>query len=151
MCCTITTRRVIKQAEFTNLKKQQLGSTEYSIRIPNDMLLDEARGKEGQHGFGIYLKDTAKQLYGRNGFIEIEPGRPIGGNEDDDNDEYVETVSSTMLNKTVQWKIRKMTDGGYKGYYYAAAQKGKLSFTAQAPTKSGLDSMITIVSTLHSQ
>lgn len=56
-----------------------------------------------------------------------------------------------MLNKTVQWKIRKMTDGGYKGYYYAAAQKGKLSFTAQAPTKSGLDSMITIVSTLHSQ
>jgi len=149
LCCTTTTLRFIKQAEFSNLQKQQLGNTEYIVSIPNDMLIDEARGKEGQHGFGIWLKDSAKQLYGWNGFIEIEHGSPIGGNEGDENDEYVETVSSTMLNKTVPWKIRRITDGGYKGYYCAAARKGKLSFKAQAPTRSGLDSMIAIVSTLH--
>lgn len=150
-CCTNTISRVICPAEFPDLKKQKLGITEYNVNIPDDMLIDEARGKEGQHGFGIWLRDTVKQLYGRNGFIEVEPGKPIGGNRYDDNDEYVETVISTILKKTVRWKTRKKTEGGLKGYYYAVAQKGKLSFKAEAPTKSGLDSMIAIVSTLYFQ
>ena len=146
--CAETKTRFIKSADFPDLKEQLLGNTEYHVSVPNNIIIAEARGKEGQHGFNLLMRDTSKQLHGWYGFIEVESGGGIEGSYDNQ-DEFVENVSSSILNKKVIWKIRKMIDGSHKGYYYGVAQKGKLSFTAQAATKSGVDSMIAIVSTLH--
>ena len=115
------------------------------------MLINEARGKEGQHGFDLMLRDSASQLHGLNASIEVEYGNTIEGPYEAIEDELVEFVRSTGLNRSVQWKVRKIMEGLHTGHLYARAHKGPISFTASAPTKSGLDSMIAILSTLKAE
>jgi hypothetical protein len=106
------------------------------------MFIEEARGKEGQLGYGLWQIDSTKRYESSSGFIEIESGNPIGGGSD--NDKLIGKVRSNLLDGTVKWKISKTETG----YFSTVAYHGKLTLHADSPTRTGLDSMIAIIATL---
>jgi hypothetical protein len=149
-CLTITScdnpsLNLIKPATYADLQEHKLGASDYSVRLPTTMFLDEARGKEGQLGYGIYVTDTNTWLQSSSGFIEIEQGRPIGGGRLDEGDKLVDKVQSPIFGKNVKWKIY-LTESGY---FFAAARRNGLLLTADSRTREGIDSMISIISTLE--
>ncbi|NCU05211.1 MAG: hypothetical protein GXC73_14625 [Chitinophagaceae bacterium] len=121
-----------------------MGKTEYSVKIPSTMFMEEARGKEGQLGYGLWQLDSTIRFTGISGFIEVEHGSPIGGGLHVD--KIIDKARSTVLNSVVTWKINRTETG----YYQANANRSKLSLQASASTREGLDSMIAIISTLSS-
>ncbi len=110
------------------------------------MFVDEARGKEGQFGYGIWQIDSIKRYLSPSAFIEIEHGRPIGW--EPDCDKSIEKIHSNLLDGTVKWKICKNETGDY---YSAIAYHDKLTLETSSRTRSGLDSMIAIVATLSTK
>jgi len=143
--CGKTELRFIPTATYPSLKEERLGQSSYYVEIPESIFIDEARGVEGQHGFGLWQRDSVNRFRSSSGFIEIEPGSPIGGGQD--NDKLIEKVRSHLLDRIVTWEIRK-TETGYFG---AGAHKGKLTVGASSLTRNGLDSVIAIIATLSSR
>jgi hypothetical protein len=145
LSCKDSNPKFINPASYPNLKKQQLGESSYSVKYPSTMFIDEARGKEGQIGYGLWQIDSLTLYRSPSGFIEIEHGRPIGW--EPDCDIPIDKVSSNFLDGTITWTICKSETGKY---FSAVASRGKLSLNASSETRSGLDSMIGIISTLKS-
>jgi hypothetical protein len=137
--------KFISSASYPNLKEQRLGQSSYFVKFPANMFIEEAKGKEGQLGYGLWLSDSIKRFISSSGFIEIEPGRPIGGGSDSDG--LIDNVRSPLLNGTVKWKISKTETG----WFTAVANKGKLTMDASSSTRAGIDSMIAIIATLSSR
>lgn len=144
--CNEFALKFIDTASYSNLREERLGQSSYYVKIPSTMFIDEARGKEGQLGYGLWLIDSAKMYLGPNGFIEIEHGNPIGW--EPDCDISIEKVRSKLLEGTVKWTICKSEEGNY---FSAIAYWGKLFLEANSRTRTGLDSMIAIISTLTSK
>lgn len=142
--CNNPNLNIIGPATYPDLQEHKLGESEYFIRLPKTMFLDEARGKEGQLGYGVYLRDTSRRYKGSSGFIEIEHGRPIGGGLLDGEDKLVNTVKSPILGKNVKWKIYL----NESGYFFSIAKRDGMLLTASSRTHEGIDSMISIISTL---
>jgi hypothetical protein len=69
--------KFIGAATYPNLKEERLGQSSYYVKYPSTMFIDEARGKEGQHGFGLWQIDSINRYISPSGFIEIEPGRRL--------------------------------------------------------------------------
>ncbi|MDP4265131.1 MAG: hypothetical protein Q8941_21565 [Bacteroidota bacterium] len=143
--CSEPNLKLIEEASYQGLKKERLGQSTYYVKIPSNTFIDEARGKEGQLGYGLYQIDSVKRNEGSSGFIEIEHGNPISG--DSDNDKLIEKVRSHLLDGSTKWKITKTETG----YFNAVAHHGKLRLDASSPTRTGLDSMIAIIATLSSR
>jgi hypothetical protein len=143
--CKENNSKLIETAAYPDLKEERLGQSPYRVKIPSTMFIEEARGKEGQLGYGLWQIDSISRYTSSSAFIEIEHGRPIGGG--DDGDIPTEKISSTVLGKTANWRIMRTETG----YYIAVSDPGKLSLRASSPTRGGLDSMIAIVSTLSTQ
>lgn len=137
--------KFIETATYSNLKEERLGQSSYYLKFPSTMFIDEARGKEGQHGFGLWQIDSITRYISPSGFIEIEPGRPIG--EGSDTDETIDKVRSNLLDDTVMWRITKTETG----YFEGMANHGRLTLSASSKTRTGLDSMIAIIATLSSR
>jgi hypothetical protein len=138
--------KFIEAATYPNLKEERLGQSSYYLKFPSTMFIDEARGKEGQHGFGLWQIDSINRYVSPSGFIELEHGRPIGW--EPDCDVSIEKVCSNILDGNTKWTICKSETGNY---YNAIAYKGKLTLSASSRTRQGLDSMIAIISTLTSR
>lgn len=138
--------KIIEAASYDGLYEQRLGESTYYLRFPSSMFIEEARGKEGQLGYGIYSKDSVNIFTSSSGFIELERGRPIGGGRPGI-DNIVEESRSTIMNKPVKWEIGLTETGRYQ----AAAYQEELTFEASSSTRNGLDSMIAIISTLSSR
>lgn len=143
--CNESNLKLIEKATYSNLKEEQLGQSEYYVKYPSNMFIEEAKGKEGQVGYGLWQIDSIMRYKSFSGFIEIEHGNPIGGQTDIEN--IVEKVRSIIHNKSVDWKIG-ITE---TGYYEATAFWNKLTLNASASRREGLDSMIAILSTLSSR
>ncbi len=143
--CDNPSLNLIKPAAYADLQEHKLGVSEYYVRLPITMFLDEARGKEGQLGYGVYLTDTSIRYKSSSGFIEIEHGRPIGGSLLDEGDKLVDKVKSPILGKNIEWKIYL----NESGYFFAAARRNGLLLTADSRSREGLDTMISIISTLE--
>ena len=143
--CNEPNLKLIEEASYPSLKEERLGQSTYYVKIPSNMFIDEARGKEGQLGYGLYQIDSIKRYERSSGFIEIEHGNPIGGGSDDD--KIIEKVRSHFLDGSVKWNISKTETG----YFIAVAHHGKLTLDASSPTRTGLDSMIAIITTLSSR
>jgi hypothetical protein len=117
----------------------------YYVKIPINMFLDEARSIEGQLGYGIYLIDSINRYSSSLAFIEIEPGRPIRG--DEGTDRLIKKVKSHFLGGTITWKITHTETN----YFRAEAHRGKPSLSASSVSGKGLDSMISIIATMSSR
>lgn len=143
--CNESNLKLIKEASYPSLKEERLGQSTYYVKIPSNMVIDEARGKEGQLGYGLYQIDSVIRYERSSGFIEIEHGDPIGGGSDDA--KIIENVRSHLLDGSINWKITKTETG----YFDAVAHDGKLTLSASSPTRTGLDSMIAIIATLSSR
>lgn len=141
--CKTATMKTVEAASYPNLKEQRLGQSSYFVKFPSTMFIEEARGKEGQLGYGIWEIDSIKRHLGSSAFIEIEHGRPIGW--EPDCDKSIEKVRSNLLNETIKWTV---CESEARNYYSAIANHDKLFLEASSPTRSGLDSMIAIVATL---
>lgn len=144
--CKESTLRFIDTASYSNLKEKRLGQSPYYVKSPSTMFLDEARGKEGQLGYGLWQLDSINRYVSPSAFIEIEHGKPIGW--EPVCDIPIEKVRSNLLIGTIKWTICKSENGNY---YSAIANHGKLRLSASSRTRSGLDSMIAIIATLTSQ
>jgi len=144
--CKDSTLKSIETASYSNLKEERLGQSSYYIKVPSTMFIDEARGKEGQLGYGLWQIDSINRYISPSCFIEIEHGRPIGW--EPDCDISIENVRSNLLDGTIKWTICKSETGNY---YSAIAYQDKLTLSASARTQSGLDSMIAIIATLSSR
>ena len=143
--CNDPSLKLIEPASYPGLTEERLGQSIYYIKIPPNVAIVEARGKEGQLGYGLYQSDSIKRYEKFSGFIEIEHGNPIGG--DSDKEKIIEKVRSRLLDGSVKWKITKTESG----YFHAVAYYDKLTLGATSPTRSGLDSMIAIIATLSSR
>ncbi|MBL7707944.1 MAG: hypothetical protein JNJ86_02680 [Chitinophagaceae bacterium] len=142
--CDNPNLNIIEPAAYPDLQEHKLGESDYYIKLPKTMFLDEARGKEGQLGYGVYLTDTSRRYISSSGFIEIEHGRPIGGGLLDEGDKLVDKIKSPLLGKNLEWKIYL----NESGYFFAVAKREGVLLTASSRTHEGLDSMISIISTL---
>jgi hypothetical protein len=141
--CSQSTSRLMQQASYPDLEESRLGDSRYILHYPRDMFIEEARGKEGQLGYGLWLKDSINRFSGFSGFIEIAHGNGISA--DEDRDSSIETVKSRILGKYAIWKIKKTSTG----FYTSSVKHKGITFSASAPRKSGLDSIIAILSTLE--
>ena len=144
--CKEPASRIVKTTPDTGLKEERLGQSGYYIKIPSTMFIEEARGKEGQHGYGLWLIDSINRYTGPHGFIETEHGRPIGGKPDCDI--TVEKRNSDLLGSTTEWSICRNENSSY---FSAIAYHGTLTLSASSSTRPGLDSMISIITTLTSR
>jgi hypothetical protein len=144
--CNNSNLILIEKASYPNLKEERLGQSTYYVKFPSTMFIEEARGKEGQLGYGLWQVDSIKRYESPSGFIEIEHGKPIGWKPDCDIS--VEKVRSNFLDGITTWKICKNENGSY---YSAITNHGKLRLEASSRTRPGLDSMIAIISTLSSR
>jgi len=120
----------------------RLGVSQYVLNHPANMFLEEARGKEGQLGYGLWLKDSVTRFSEINGFIEIKHGKGIGSAENDG--PAIEVVKTLVLNKPALWPVIQTETGYFTSYVKVAG----LSFSASAPRRTALDSVIAILSTL---
>jgi len=143
--CNESNLKLIEKASYPSLKEERLGQSKYFVKYPSSMFIEEARGKEGQLGYGLWQIDSSKWYTSYSGFIEIERGNPIGGRTDIEN--VIDKVRSNMLDESVKWKIG-ITE---TGYFNAAASRGKLTLTVSSSTREGIDSMIAIISTLSTR
>lgn len=142
LSCTQTVNRVITHAAYPGMTISRLSESQYLLQLPGTMFLEEARGKEGQLGYGLWLKDSASRFTGMSGFVEIEHGNGILSAENDGSPlEYVNTM---LLNKSVVWPVYQTETG----YFTSYVKVGDLRFSASAPRRTGLDSVIAILSTL---
>ena len=144
--CNEFALKFIDTASYPNLREERLGQSSYYVKIPSTMFIEEARGKEGQLGYGLWLTDSINRYVSPHGFIEIEHGKPIGWHPDCDIS--IEKVRSYLLDGTVKWTICKSQSGSY---FSAIANRDELTLSAESPTLTGLDSMIAIIATLRSQ
>ena len=144
--CNEFALKFIDTASYPNLREERLGQSSYYVKIPSTMFIDEARGKEGQLGYGLWLIDSINRYVSPSGFIEIEHGNPIGWKPDCDIS--IEMVRSKLLDGTIKWTICKNQTGSY---FSAIAYRGGLTLSADSPTRAGLDSMIATIATLRSQ
>lgn len=140
--CSESTLKFIDTASYSNLREERLGQSSYYVKLPSTMFIEEAKGKEGQLGYGLYQIDSIKRYERSSGFIEVEHGNPIGG--DPDTDKIIEKVRSHFLDGSIQWKITRSETGNFN----AVAHHGKLTLDTFSPTRTGLDSMIAIIATL---
>ena len=125
----------------TDTREVRLGESNYFIQLPDNFRLSEARGKEGQLGYNIVPKDTSSSMHG---FIEVRYGNPIGNISFHDGPPK-EIIYSSLLNKKVEWRIYR-TETGY--YYASTNEKGDLNANASSKNRKGIDSLISIISTL---
>jgi hypothetical protein len=144
--CKKSHLKFIDTASYPNLKQERLGQSSYYVKFPATMFIDEARGKEGQLGYGLWQVDSIDRYVSPSGFIEIEHGRPVGW--EPDCDISIDKVSSNLLDDTIKWTICKSENGNY---YSAIAKHDQLRLRASSRTRSGLDSMIAIIATLTSK
>lgn len=145
LSCTQTVNRVITAAAFPGMTISRLGESQYQLHHPETMFLEEARGKEGQLGYGLWLKDAASRFSGMSGFVEIVHGNGTGSAEKDE--PAIEFVSTMMLNKSVVWPVVQTETG----YFTSFVKVNGLYFSASAPRRAALDSIIAILSTLESR
>jgi len=144
--CGHSNPQLIEKASYLNLKEEQLGDSRYYLKFPSTMFLEEAQGKEGQLGYGLWQVDSTNRYGSSSGFIEIEHGEPIGW--EPDCDIFIQQVRSNFHDGTITWTVCK---GELGNYYSAIATHGKLRLEAASRTRPGLDSMIAILSTLSSR
>jgi hypothetical protein len=145
LSCREQTIQFIKPASYQNMKEERLGLSSYYVKFPSNFFLEEARGKEGQLGYGLWPIDSIAQLYGTDGFIEIEEGRPVT-EEHSKISPFTDLVRSNLLGETVRWRLK--IDNGF---FEATTNRGKLTLSASSNSRAGLDSMIAIISTLSSR
>ena len=141
--CNEPDLKFIDTASYSNLKQERLGQSAYYVKFPPTMFIDEANGKEGQLGYGLWQIDSTNRYISSSGFIEIEHGSPVGW--EPNCDISIEKVRSNLLDGIIKWTICK-SEGG--NYYSAIAKYGKLRLEASSTTRLGLDSMIAIIATL---
>ena len=144
--CQESNLKFIDTASYSNLKEERLGQSSFYVKFPPTMFIDEARGKEGQLGYGLWQIDSINRYISPSGFIEIEHGRPVGGGPDCDLS--IDKARSNFLGGTIKWTICKSENGNY---YSAIAKHGELRLEASSRTRTGLDSMIAIIATLKSK
>jgi len=143
LSCKQATVKFIETASYPNLVEGRLGQSSYYVKYPSTMFIEEARGKEGQLGYGLWPIDSISRYTSSSAFIEIEQGRPVG--RELDCDISIENVRSNFLGGTIRWSVCKSEN---EKYYTAIASKGKLRLSVNSKTRFGLDSMIAIVATL---
>lgn len=141
--CTPKTSSVLEKYKGADIVTSRLGKSQYLLHHPSIMFLEEVRGKEGQLGYGLWLKDSSSRFTGMSGFVEIEHGKSIGSRENDGS--TIEYVNTVLLNKTVVWPIRKTETG----YFTSFVEVNGLYFSAFAPRRTALDTVIALLSTLE--
>ena len=130
--CSHSNLKLIEKASYSTLKEERLGESRYYVKIPSIMFIEEARGKEGQLGYGLWRLDSINRYTSSSGLIEIKHGRPIGWTPDCDI--LIEEVRSNVLDGTIKWTVCKSEDGSY---YTAIANESKIRL--KATSRSGLD------------
>ncbi len=141
--CSQLSYRVIESAGYPEMAESRLGKSRYVLRHPSTMFLEEARGKEGQLGYGLWVIDSARRLTDMHAFVEIEHGKSIGFTENDESS--IEVLKSFMLNKPAFWTVSQTETGFFNSFVKIEG----LNFSASAPRRSALDSVIAILSTVE--
>ena len=128
-------------APLNQQKEVRLGKSRYYIMLPNDLKMSEARGKEGQLGYDFTSRRKESDILG---FIEIEHGHPVGGQDifsslEGRND----SLYGIFLGTRTLWLI-KVTPAGL----FATTPKGNVSAFITAKDRKDLDRLIMVFSTL---
>lgn len=142
IACQMERSPFIEAARGADLREVRLGESRYHLMMPADFNLYEARGKEGQLGYGITPNDKTSEM---NGFVEIRAGNPIRGDysASDGTRKY---ARSNLLNKEVTWTISQSPKGYYTAY---TREPGDLSARASSKNLEEVDKMISYIATLQ--
>jgi hypothetical protein len=120
----------------------KLGDSKFYIIVPDNYKVIEARGKEGQHGFHLTLKNTSPQTYG---FIEIAHGYPIFDSTENDCKNSKFYTQSILLHTQVTWTI---CNRGNKFFDVQTNVNKDIMAFAYSDKKNDIDSLISIIGTL---
>jgi hypothetical protein len=121
-------------------KEVRLGESSYFIDLPNDMIMSEARGKEGQLGYDFTARSQGSDF---SGFIEIRHGHPIGRQDIFSSLEVKDSLYAPFLGTRTLWLIKENPAG-----LLATTQKGNVSAFITAKDRKDVDRLITVFSTL---
>lgn len=139
--CNAQTPSIIAPINQDGLREVRLGISNYYLLLPDKFEISEARGKEGQLGYNILLKDGSFTMYG---LIEIRRGRPIGNNLD--NETKADTCAQSFLDgKIVTWKLYRTETGFYTAF---TSETGDLNARVSSSDRLGIDTLISIIATL---
>ena len=95
-------------APLNQQKEVRLGKSRYYIMLPNDLKMSEARGKEGQLGYDFTSRRKESEILG---FIEIEHGHPIGGQDIFSSLEVKDSLYAPFLGTRTLWLIKETPAG----------------------------------------
>ena len=129
------------EASSSNSPETRLGETDYYLRLPDSLLLSEARGKEGQLGYNILPTDSSSTLHG---FIEIIKGRPVGGRNTGSGAKVFAT--SYLAGNKVNWEIYQTETGYFTAFTNEA---GDLNAEVSSKTRAEIDNLVSVIATLR--
>jgi len=133
--------RLVEINQRNDLKEIRLGQTDYYLKLPDSLVLDESSGIEGQRGYSLMTKDTfPPRMYG---FIEIDLGQPLFDKMDDSR-ELKEKVQSDLLNNRAVWKIYQTETR----YYVATTSSKSIYSWVASKNKNYIDTLISLITTL---
>ena len=141
--CQSNSSPIIKAVIDSTIKETRLGESNYYIQLQGKFKLSEAHGIEGPLGYDIVPLDSSSTM---NGFIEIDKGEPIGGDLASKFPNDTVLTKSYLLNKLVDWKIRRTETGNF--LYAYTHEPGNLNAWIYGKTTNEIDSLISIISTL---
>ena len=139
----------IRLLDSNGFVETKLGNSGYLVKHPNTMQLDISELQ--------YAKDYPTFLFCKQdgSLIPYSNAFAIGFEVPDSNHSLgfdlpvFEKVRSEVLGTVIDWNIRK-NDTGHT-YFVADARLRDMKFVATAVTQTGIDSMISLVSTLSSR
>ena len=122
-------------------KEVRLGESRYFIVLPHDLIMSEARGKEGQLGYNFTSRSKGSDF---SGFIEIRHGHPIVGHNIFSLVEVrKDSLYATFLGSQTLWLIKETTIG-----LFATTAIGNVSAFIDAKDRKDIERMIMVFSTL---
>jgi hypothetical protein len=121
-------------------KEVRLGESKYFIVLPSDLIMTEARGKEGQLGYDFTPRSKNSDIFG---FIEIRHGDPIGGQDVFSSLKVKDSLYASFLGTRTLWLIKETPAG-----LIATTQNGNVSAHIIAKDRKNVDRMMMIFSTL---
>lgn len=138
-CGKEQTLQNIAPAVNNSFKETRLGDSNFYLLIPDNYQIKEARGKEGQLGYSIILKDGEPGAYG---FIEIRRGSPIGVEL---NKTATQLATSKLDAGNVVWFVNQTETGYFSAF---TNEIGDLNAKASSKELKEVETMISIIATL---
>ena len=135
-----------KKSSVESLNQQKeirLGDSRYFIVLPYDLILSEARGKEGQLGYNFTSRSKDSDTFG---FIEIRHGHPVDGQDLFSSSMVKDSIYAPFLGTRTLWLIKEIPTG-----LFATTPKNDVRASITAKDWKDVNRLISVFSTLSEE